>query len=88
MPDPAACAVKYTMHSVVCDKEDQVMIMGSDMTVCGMFKGREVVVPAGEEMGLLVMPGNKEQDGGVTSYRVEYSLIHDCSDLSSYSNTG
>merc|ERR1719508_281836 len=72
MPDPAACAVKYTMHSVVCDKEDQVMIMGSDMTVCGMFKGREVVVPAGEEMGLLVMPGNKEQvrpDGGVTSYR-------------------
>ena len=52
-PDPAACAVKYIIHSVECSKEDQVQIMGSDMVLCGV-KEKELVLPAGIDMGLLV----------------------------------
>eukprot|EP00092_Neocalanus_flemingeri_P016123 GFUD01017451.1.p1 GENE.GFUD01017451.1~~GFUD01017451.1.p1 ORF type:complete len:428 (-),score=112.47 GFUD01017451.1:72-1355(-) len=83
-PDPTTCAVKYTLHSVVCSMEDQVQIMGLDMVVCGGLDGKEVVVPAGEEMGLVVRPGSSKQGDGVASYRVGYSLLQDCSGLTAF----
>jgi len=80
-PDPKACAIRYHFYSVVCNKQDKVQIIGSDVSVCGMTNEEwEVVVPASNTMGVEVTPG-KEQDGGASSYTVGYSLVYDCSDL-------
>lgn len=80
-PDSKACAIRYHFYSVVCNKQDKVQIIGSDVSVCGMTnEEREVIVPASNTMGVEVTPG-KEQDGGASSYTVGYSLMYDCSDL-------
>ena len=60
-PDQEACAIKYHFYSVVCNMQDKVEIMGTDMSACGGTKDEwEMVVPASDTMGLVVTPG-KEQ---------------------------
>jgi len=77
-PDIKACAIKYHFYSVVCNMQDKVEIMGTNMSVCGVTKDEwEVVVPASNTMGVVVTPG-KEQDGGASSYTVGYTLLYDC----------
>merc|ERR1719318_590647 len=80
-PDPAACAIKYHFYSVVCNMEDQVQIIGSNVTMCGVTEDEwEVVVPVGGDMGVVVTPG-KKQDGGASSFTVGYTLLYDCTGL-------
>jgi len=80
-PDPEACGVRYHLYSAVCNKQDQIQIMGSDISACGVANEEsEVVLPASNNMGVVVTPG-KEQDGGASSYTVGYTLLYDCADL-------
>jgi len=80
-PDPEACGVRYHFYSAVCNKQDKIQIMGSDISACGMANEEtEVVLPASNNMGVVVTPG-KEQDGGASSYTVGYTLLYDCADL-------
>jgi len=80
-PDPEACGVRYHFYSAVCNKEDKIQIIGSDISACGVANEEsEVVLPASNNMGVVVTPG-KEQDGGASSYTVGYSLLYDCADL-------
>jgi len=77
-PDPEACAIRYHFYSVVCNKQDQVHILGSDISACGVTNDEwELVLPASNNMGLVVTPG-REQDGGASSYTVGYTLIYEC----------
>jgi len=80
-PDQEACGIRYQIYSAVCNKQDQIQIMGSNISTCGAGKEeREVVLPATNTMGVVVTPG-KEQDGGASSYTVGYTLLYDCADL-------
>ena len=60
-PDQEACGIRYKIYSAVCNKQDKIQIMGSNISTCGAGKEeREVVLPATDTMGVVVTPG-KEQ---------------------------
>ena len=60
-PDQEACGIRYQIYSAVCNKDDQIQIMGSNISACGAGKEqREVVLPATNTMGVVVTPGNEQ----------------------------
>jgi len=80
-PDQDACGIRYHFYSAVCHKQDQIQIMGTNISACGAVKEElEVVLPATNTMGVVATPG-EEQDGGASSYTVGYTLLYDCTDL-------
>merc|ERR1712226_1838649 len=80
-PDPEACGVRYHFYSAVCNKQDKIQIMGSDISACGMANEEtEVVLPASNNMGVVVTPG-KEQ--GETGQRFD-SMIQPLLDVSGF----